>query len=177
MPVSGRAERRLLVRTMPRVITYVLGVPGSGKTALAPELRLRLPRHVVIDWDAYMDAAGELAGRDIRANPDTWAAYRSLVRSIVAAAEGLDVVVLGVCTPDELPDWPAGPWILLDCSHEERRRRLVDRETLHDAAGALEDARRYRSLGFPIHDSTGEDLTTTAESLAGLILTGAGSKP
>jgi Mg-chelatase subunit ChlI len=47
------------------VITYVLGAPGSGKTAAVRPLASLLPDHVVLDWDAFMAPAAALAGRDI----------------------------------------------------------------------------------------------------------------
>jgi adenylate kinase family enzyme len=77
------------------VIVYVLGAPGAGKSALAPHLRGLLPEHLVIDWDAFMEPAGEPAGRDIRADASTWAAYSRLVYSIVESAGAVDVVLLG----------------------------------------------------------------------------------
>jgi hypothetical protein len=39
----------------------------------------------------------------------------------------------------------------------------------HDHVGAIDDARAYRALGLPVHDSTSEDLTTTAESVVDFI--------
>jgi ABC-type glutathione transport system ATPase component len=60
--------------------TGILGAPGSGKSAVAGHLREALPHHVVVDWDAFMTPAGALAGRDIRESPDTWPAYRDLIR-------------------------------------------------------------------------------------------------
>jgi adenylate kinase family enzyme len=39
-------------------MTYVLGAPGSGKSTVAPLLRSVLATHIVVDWDAYMAAAG-----------------------------------------------------------------------------------------------------------------------
>jgi uridine kinase len=68
------------------VLTYILGAPGSGKTALVEPLRKLLPGHVVIDWDMFMDPASELAGADIRTTRETWPAYKALVR---CAVEGL----------------------------------------------------------------------------------------
>jgi hypothetical protein len=66
-----------------RVITTVLGAPGSGKTTAARLLPSLLPGHVVLDWDAFMAPAAELAGRDIRRQPVTWPAYRQLIRAVV----------------------------------------------------------------------------------------------
>jgi broad-specificity NMP kinase len=151
------------------VILYVLGAPGAGKTSLAAHLRTLLPDHVVIDWDAFMGPASELATRDIRTDVSTWAACRALIRSIVETVGVPDVVVLGVSTPEELSDWPQGRWLLLDCSDEERRRRLSGRGSSHDPAEAIKDARSYRSLGLPVLDTTGQNPTATAVSLTDFI--------
>ena len=37
----------------------------------------------------------------------------------------LPVALLGVCTPNELKDWPIDAWVVLDCTDEERLRRLA----------------------------------------------------
>jgi hypothetical protein len=79
-------------------------------------------------------------------------------------------VLLGVCTPDELRDWPIAAWLLLDCADDERERRLgpgYDREQL---AEALADARRYRSLGLPVIDATSYAPADIAAELARFVL-------
>ena len=106
------------------MITAVLGAPGSGKSALAALLVPLLPGHAVLDWDCFMDAAAALAGRDIRQHPETWSAYRQLVRTVLSAVAPLPVVLFTVCTPDELPGWPIDAWLLVDCTDQEGRRRL-----------------------------------------------------
>jgi chloramphenicol 3-O-phosphotransferase len=88
---------------MPGDVTAVLGAPGSGKTSVAAALRSRLPHHVVLDWDAFMEPAGALAGRDVRRLPELWPAYRQLLRSVLEAVSAAPVVMLGVSTPDESP--------------------------------------------------------------------------
>jgi chloramphenicol 3-O-phosphotransferase len=87
---------------MPGDVTAVLGAPGSGKTSVAATLRSRLPHHVVLDWDAFMEPAGALAGRDVRRLPELWPAYRQLLRSVLEAVSAAPVVMLGVSTPDEI---------------------------------------------------------------------------
>jgi len=149
-----------------RVITTVLGAPASGKTTAAGLLPSLLPGHVVLDWDAFMAPAAALAGRDIRQQPATWPAYRQLIRAVVDSVAYLPVVLLGVCTPDELHDWPIAAWVLLDCADEERERRLgpgYDRDHL---AEALADARQYRALGLPVIDSTTRAPADVAAELA-----------
>jgi hypothetical protein len=151
------------------VLTYVLGAPGSGKSTVAPVLRRLVRDFVVLDWDAYMRAASELAGRDVRRDPSTWPSYRQLLRSVIDSIHPSSLVVLGVCTPEELTGWPIDSWLLLDCSDDERRRRLVG---YFDAAGiedALADAARYRHLGLPVIETTHRTPQSVAEELARMV--------
>ena len=148
------------------MVDYVLGAPGSGKSTLVRHLRPLLPGRVVIDWDAFLGPAGELAGAPIRTTPRTWESYGRLVRSIVETLVPPDVVLLGVRTPVELGDWPEGRWVLLDCSDEERRRRLAGRRDPSEVADAVADAAAYRSLEMPVLDTTGLDPTEVARALA-----------
>jgi hypothetical protein len=150
------------------VLTYVLGAPGSGKTTLAPVLRRLLPGCAVIDWDSFMDAASELAGRDIRASPETWPGYRNLVHTIVDSIRPHATVLLGVCTPDELRGWPVDAWVLLDCSDEERAHRL-GAERPEDLVRALADAGAYRALDLPVVDSTGRSPEEVGVAVAALV--------
>ena len=53
------------------MINYVLGAPGSGKSLIVPRLRTLLPDRVVLDWDAFMGPAGDLAGAPIPQTPQT----------------------------------------------------------------------------------------------------------
>jgi hypothetical protein len=152
------------------VLIYVLGAPGSGKSTLAPLLRRVLPAYVILDWDAYMPAASELAGRDVRRDPSTWPSYRSLVRAVVETLHPAPLVVLGVCTPDELADWPIDAWIVLDCTDEERRRRLVSDDDTSDVDGALVDAAQYRELGLRVIDTTDRPPQSVAEELEQMVL-------
>jgi hypothetical protein len=150
------------------MLTIVLGAPGSGKSTVTPVLRASLPRHVVLDWDAFMPAAEALAGRDIRTAPDLWNAYGQLVRSVVVALHPLPTVLLGVCTPDELADWPAARWVLLDCDDAERRRRL-DGRSARDVDDAVADGREYRRLGLPAVDTSSRTVETVAVELASFV--------
>ncbi|SDS78483.1 (d)CMP kinase [Microlunatus soli] len=136
------------------MINYVLGAPGSGKSRIIPRLRALLPDRVVLDWDAFMGPAGELAGAPISQTPQTWEPYGRLVRAIADVVLPVDVVLLGVCTPAELADWPAGPWLLLDCSDEVRRQRLTARDEPDDIEEVLRDAASYRALALPLVDTT-----------------------
>ncbi len=149
------------------MLIYVLGAPGSGKTTLTPLLQRRLPRHTVLDWDAFVDAASALAGRDVRSAPETWPSYRQLVRAVVAAVQPHPIVLLGVCTPAELDGWPIGNAVLLDCADGERRQRLCDRSA--DIADAITDARHYRRLDLPVIDGTARSPDEIADALADYI--------
>lgn len=144
------------------MITSVLGAPGSGKTAVRGPLAARLPTCAVVDWDAFMEPAGALAGCAIRENPPTWPAYRQLVRTVLDVLPR-PIVLLGVCTPAELPGWPIDVWVVLDCSDEERTRRLGQRADTCTVREAIQDAREYRSLGLPVVDST----SRTPDEVAG----------
>ena len=148
------------------MITTVLAAPGSGKTTVVRPLAALLPGHAVVDWDAFMAPAAALAGREIRQNPDTWPAYRDLVRAVITSVAHLPVVLLGVCTPDELHDWPVGSWVLLDCADRERRERLARSARPGDVRAASTDARTYRSLGLPVIDTTGRTPQQVAAAIA-----------
>jgi GrpB-like predicted nucleotidyltransferase (UPF0157 family) len=149
------------------VLAYVLGAPGSGKSAVAGVLQTVRPDLIVLDWDSLMTPASELAGRDVRTSPATWPAYRRLVRTVVDALAVMPTAVLGVCTPDELEDWPIDAWMLLDCTDEERARRLSSRAT--EVEAALADAARYRTLGLPVIDTTDRRPEDVALELADLL--------
>jgi hypothetical protein len=146
------------------VAVYLLGAPGSGKSALRPLLTEALRDRVVLDWDDFMAPASALAGVDVRRSPSAWSAYGELIRAAVEGAGAGRCIVLGVCTPQELVDWPIDGWLLLDCTDDERARRLADRPA--DLAAALEDARAYRSLGLPTVDTTGRRLPEVAQLVA-----------
>lgn len=151
------------------MLTMVLGAPGLGKTTVAPVLRWLLTDHVVVDWDDFMPAAAVLSGGDVQTSPDLWGPYRLLVRSIVGSMlPVVDVVVLGVSTPDELVVWPAASWVLLDCDDDERRGRLAGR-CAGDVDEAVADAMEYRRLGLPVVDSSGRAAEDVAAELATIV--------
>ena len=151
-----------------QVLTYVLGAPGSGKTTVSPLLQRRLLNHVVLDWDAFMDTASALSGRDVRTHSETWPSYRSLVHAVVASIRPHPTVLLGVCTPSELADWSIDVSILLDCSDDVREQRLggLAAEVIADAVA---DGRQYRVLGLPVIDTTDRTPHEVATALADLI--------
>jgi hypothetical protein len=78
----------------------------------------------------------------------------------------LPVVLPGVCTPDELKDWPVDAWVLLDCSEQERRRRLGRHASPQRLADAIDDGREYRQLGLPVIETTGRTPMAVAAELA-----------
>lgn len=148
------------------VITAVLGAPGSGKSTVARPLASLLPTHAVLDWDAFMVPASALAGREIRQHPGTWPAYRQLVHAALVAMAPLPVVLLSGCTPDELQGWPISAWALLDCTDQERRRRLSHQGRPDSVTDAVHDAKEYRALGLPVIDTTGHSSEEVAAELA-----------
>lgn len=150
--------------TVPVVLTIVLGAPGSGKSTLAGRLRSELRGCAVIDWDAFMPAAEGLVGRDVPTSRDLWMPYGRLVRAVVAALDNVPVILFGVCTPDELSDWPQACWILLDCDDAERRRRLSSRP-LEVVQAAIVDAGEYRKLGLEVIDTTARPVDEVVEEL------------
>jgi energy-coupling factor transporter ATP-binding protein EcfA2 len=152
-----------------RVIVAVLGAPGSGKTAIARHLARLLPGHVVLDWDAFMGPAGALAGRDIRHDPATWPAYRALVRVAVNAVATVPAVLLTVCTPAELAEWPISAWLLLDCADSERRRRLTQAGRQASEDNAVRDASQYRALHLPVINTTGRAPPQVAANVAAYV--------
>jgi hypothetical protein len=115
-----------------------------------------------------MEAASELSGHDVRSAPQSWPSYRNLVRSIVSTIRP-PIVLLGVCTPAELADWPIDVSILLDCEDDERAKRLGAQSRPGEVADAVADARQYRSLGLPSIDSTGLSPDAVAREVADLI--------
>jgi broad-specificity NMP kinase len=150
------------------MLTIVLGAPGSGKSTIRHALQRSLPAHVVIDWDDFMSAAEALSGRDVRHSPDLWPAYRRLLRAVVDAVDPRRTVVLGVCTPDELNDWPPARWFLLDCDDDERRSRLAGRSS-DEVEDAVADGRKYRSVGLPAVATSGRTPDQVANELASVI--------
>ena len=106
---------------------------------------------------------------DHRANPETWPAYRELVQRVAASVASVPVVLFGVATPDELAGLQIRAWVLLDCSDEERRRRLHADGRGRDTIGAISDAEHYRSLGLAVIDTTARTPALIAADLADFV--------
>jgi len=113
-----------------------------------------------------MDPAEALAGVAIRQAPQTWASYERLVRIIVEQVRPVNIVLLAVCTPQQLTDWPHGKWLLLDCADDERRARLAPRSNAAERTKAIADGAFYRSLGLPVLDSTDLEPSDVAKAIA-----------
>ena len=116
-----------------------------------------------------MGPAQALAGVAIRQAPQTWASYELLVRTVVDQIWPVNIVLLGVCSPQQLIDWPKGEWLLLDCADDERRTRLAPRGNPAETEDAVADAAYYRSLGLPMFDSTDLEPREVAKALAKMI--------
>ncbi|CAI7647329.1 unnamed protein product [Penicillium manginii] len=122
-------------------VHYILGAPGSGKTAIVPYLRRYLPGWIVIDWDELMVPAERLAGRSIRDNEPLWKPYEDLIKSVSDMLAPNPVLLLGVCTPAQLASWHIREWIVLDCHDRERAVRLQRRaESNEETQEAIYDA-------------------------------------
>lgn len=146
---------------------FVLGAPGSGKSSITEQLRSLLPEWTIVDWDALMGPAGTLAGHSIRLNEASWQPYRKLMREVVKLSPQRRTLLLGVCTPSELSDWPTGDWLVLDWNDAERVRRLRLRgETAETIQAAISDAAEYRALGLPVLDTTDQAPLAVAAEIA-----------
>jgi hypothetical protein len=87
------------------------------------------------------------------------------------------VVLLGVVTPDELPGWPRGRWLLLDCDDDTRRRRLAGRPDPTECAEAVADAAEYRNRGLDRLDTSGLSPDDAAGRVAAWIVGDRGPLP
>ena len=115
-----------------------------------------------------MAAAEALTGVDIRQVPQTWSASERLVRTVVEHVYAANTVLLGVCTPQQLSDWPHGDWLLLDCA-DKRRIRLAPRGNPAETEQAIADAALYRTLGLPVLDTTDLEPREVAEAIAKVV--------
>ena len=127
----------------------VTGAPGSGKTAVVPELvRLSPGNLVVMDMDELLDDNGRLLGISI-ASPTAapiWPAYNALWLRIteLIRRSGIPVLLLSPLLPTELPE---GRWLHLDCPDAVRRKRLAARGWIEaQIEEALADAAEIRKL-------------------------------
>jgi hypothetical protein len=154
------------------MLVYLVGAPGSGKTALVPYLRHHLADWVVLDWDSLLEHASTLAGSDIRDTPSLWATYDDLVLDAVAeiSDSGINCAVVGVRTPSELSRWPIDVWILLDSTDSVRSVRLSASGRAADIDKAISDAAKYRSLGLTTLDTSQppENVARQLEELIGM---------
>jgi len=119
-----------------------------------------------------MDPAAALAGREVRQHRDTWAPYRQLVRAVIEVVAHLPIVLLGVCAPAELADWPIDAWTLLDCTDQVRRRRLASQARPELVSEAIRDVREYRSLGLRVIDTSDRAPEEVAMTLARFVRAG-----
>lgn len=138
----------------------VTGAFGTGKSTLHPELITRLPGVVIYDMDELLEDGRLLrmliADESARAD---WPAYNRLWSRLIAIPRRSDVpvVFLTPCFPDEFEPPEPARWLLLDCSDDERRRRLCGRGWDPDRiADALDDARRAREVINEVVSTDGE---------------------
>ena len=108
-------------------LLLVVGASGSGKTTLLPELTARLRGEcIVFDMDWLIDPfGGDVTTLDWSMLRDSWLHVAHGV-----AQNGLPTLLLGSFLPEQLDALPARRWISaahflhLDCSDDERRRRI-----------------------------------------------------
>ncbi len=131
-------------------LVVITGAPGSGKTAVVPVLARLLVGAVILDIDWLLDPLSRLAGVDLAVHEPSWPAYRDAWLALAAClgGTGVPVILCGPLLPAELAPLPSRAlvdqihWIVLDCSDDVRRQRLVTRgwdgaliaEAQHDAA-------------------------------------------
>ena len=135
-------------------LCIVTGAPGSGKsTTLKAFLELH-SNYVAFDIDWLAEAASDLAGKDIYADPSTWKPYGLLWFEVLHAVYKNDQTPV-FFTPNDpqdieqygQPAWCSDiKWLLLDCDDQTRRERLVHRPDWTEVmiAEAIADARVLR---------------------------------
>lgn len=111
--------------------------------------------------------AERLAGFPIRDNEALWKPYEDLMKSVTEMLAPNPVLLLGVCTPDQLAEWPISGWTVLDLDDGERAMRLQRRGEAIDAIHeANSDAAEYRALGLQTIDVTSFTPEGAANALA-----------
>lgn len=135
-------------------LRVVTGAPGSGKSAVVEALLAADSEFVVLDIDWIVDAACDLANRDIYSDPSTWKPYGQLWFEVLHSIVRNDLVPIFFCPnmPSDLatqgiPDWCGTVfWLLLDCDDTTRLGRLDARPdwSIAEKSEALEDAKALR---------------------------------
>lgn len=154
-------------------IVLIAGAPGAGKSSMHRAFLDLGSGHVAFDMDALIQPASWLAGADIRATPQTWPVYNELWLAILesVAANGSVAILF---TPIDQTDLMSGGtggfpvhWLLLDCSDETRRARLVGRQwPATEIDEAVRDAAKMRRQEFEtVIDTTDDDPAVAAARL------------
>lgn len=160
------------VEVFSRLPTIVLcGASGSGKSTLVRPLQERLRDHVVIDTDVLLGRWTE-----------DWEAHFELVIRMAAAiaGNGRPVVLSASATPERLETRLSRDllgqiiYIAVDCTPEERQRRLAARPAWRTwnasrAAEANRFATELRAACDISIDTTGRTITEVADEVASII--------
>ena len=151
---------------MPQSALYfITGSPGAGKTTLLREV---VARHYPALWTGHVDASGS-PGRGVEwvslaAHPPRGASPLLVVdgqerlHTLLEAARGAGLAAFHV--------------VLIDCDHDERRRRLIedrrqpelDQRDIYCWASYLRG--EADALGAEVLDTTGRDVAASTVALA-----------
>lgn len=152
---------------------YVLcGAPGAGKTTLLPYLVAGAQNLIVADMDEILED-GRLLGVPIASDDgrNQWPAYDRMWRRIVDLVRRTGSPVLLMRPTPSAGDLTPGLnwteptlWATLDCTDDERVRRLTDRGWSQGAiADALLDAAHARDVLPTVIRSDETEHSTLAE--------------
>lgn len=162
-------------------LTVLLGAPGAGKTTLLSQLHGHAGL-LVADMDEILEG-GRLMGLAI-ASPDGaehWPAFNRLWVRIIAmmTRAGVPVLLSAPVTPSELDKavaevglaLPMPTFVLLDCEHSVRSRRLRERGwSAAQISDAITDADGLRALDLPVLDTTERPVADVAADLSRLVV-------
>ncbi len=150
----------------------VTGAPGTGKSTTVQALLALKTECIVFDIDWLSDSASSLAGRSIYTDASTWEPYRKLWFEIlkgISLNHQVTVLFAPISKQDieGLVDKATISWLLLDCSDNERIKRLEQRRWSQDKIQeALNDANELRQEVSDVIDTSNK----TPEEVAKKIL-------
>lgn len=128
----------------------VTGAPGAGKSTTVQALLALKSKVIVFDIDWLADSASDLAQRSIYTDSTTWKPYRKVWLDILQSISfnHHPSVLFAPISKSDLEgiiDTATLSWLLLDCSDQERIKRLEQRRWSQDKIQeALNDANELR---------------------------------